>query len=202
MKRCPRETSALERCPRERCASWRGEAGSVGARLEEPGWAASWLAAGHAASHLDGPTCSLLTTHYSPRTPHRLPRTTHPALLTTGTHAPPGTVHPTSCSPTTRAARGAWRRPAGARWTRRRWRSCPTARSVVTLTVTVPLTLTLTPTLTLTLHPNPHPHPHPKPGAPHAAPSSRGAPRQGRRDQPRRRRELRTLNLTLTLTQS
>ena len=139
---CHGEVCLGEACQGEVCllegpgGLGRGHAG--GARL------GGILACGRACGQppLDGPTCSLLTTHYSPRTPHRLPPTTHPALLTTGTHAPPGTAHPTSCSPTTRAARGAWRRPPGARWTRRRWRSCPTARSVVTLTVTVPLTLT------------------------------------------------------------
>ena len=67
----------------------------------------SVLACGSPSGHLQlqRPICSLLATYYLP-----------------------GTEAPTCSLPTTRARRGAWQRRLGARWTRLRWRSCPTAR--------------------------------------------------------------------------
>ena len=97
MERCALERRALERRPRERCASWRGQAGSVGARLEGPGWAASWLAAGLAASHRSmGPPAhySLLTTRHAPLTAYPALRTPHYSPLPLTRHQVPRIPRP------------------------------------------------------------------------------------------------------------
>ena len=93
---CLGEVCLGEACQGEVCLL-EGPGGLGRGRLEGPGWAASWLAAGLAASHRSmGPPAhySLLTTRHAPLTAYPALRTPHYAPLPLTRHQVPRIPRP------------------------------------------------------------------------------------------------------------